>query len=538
MLSKELRKAREFEELNQGLVSEEARPAFHFSPRIGWLNDPNGFSFYEGRYHLFYQYHPYSTYWGPMHWGHGVSDDMIHWEYLPAALAPDTPYDGAGCFSGSALTLEDGRQLLMYTGCADHDMDENGRWIQTQNIACRSTVGDESTAEGRGTENGSASENLGAMENGCAEYVKYEANPVIGPEDLPSGGDPYEFRDPYLWTASDGSFRVLLANGRLQDLPEYSQSGTQLLLYRSADGFRWEFDKVLFEDSRKIGIMWECPAFFALGDTHVLMASPMDMIAEEADGSVRFPKGSNVCYITGTFDEDTEEFTPYTDADGKYRYLPVDMGLDFYASQVIQVPDGRTVMIAWMQDPSTSNIQEPDRFRIFGQMTVPRELSLQEGRLMQRPVRELDALRTGEVIHSGIEVGPQELELPGIQGRVLDIDLEIKGGYDEFVMEFAKSDRYHSQLRYRSDTDILTIDRTHSGQAASMTGKRSIRAGGSEGRLHLQILLDRWSAEVFIGDGEQVMSATYYTPLYAEKISFQARGTAIIDIKAYRLMKP
>lgn len=533
MPSKELRKAREFEELNQGLVSEEARPAFHFSPRVGWLNDPNGFSYYEGKYHLFYQYHPYSTYWGPMHWGHAVSDDMIHWEYLPAALAPDTRYDGAGCFSGSALTLEDGRHLLMYTGCADHGMDENGRWIQTQNIACSIAAGN-----GGAEESGSTAEGCGASENSGTEYVKYGVNPVIGPDQLPPGGDPYECRDPYLWTAADGSFRALLANGRRPDLPEYEQSGTQLLLYRSADGFHWEFDKVLFEDSRRIGIMWECPAFFPLGEAYVLMASPMNMIAEEADGSVRFPKGSNVCYITGTYDEDREEFIPHTDTDGKFRYLPVDMGLDFYASQTMQTPDGRTVMIAWMQDPSTSNIQEPGQFRIFGQMTMPRELRLQDGRLMQRPVRELDALRTGEIIHSGIEIGPQELELPEIKGRVLDLDLTIRGRYDEFVIQFAKSDRYHSQLRYRTDTDILTIDRTHSGQDASMTGRRSIRAGGSEGRLHLRILLDRWSAEVFINDGAQVMSATYYTPLHAEKISFKASGTAIIDIKAYRLMEP
>lgn len=77
------------------------------------MNDPNGFSFYQGKFHLFYQYHPYSTQWGPMHWGHAVSEDMLRWEYLPAALAPDQDYDANGCFSGSAVELEDGRQLCL-----------------------------------------------------------------------------------------------------------------------------------------------------------------------------------------------------------------------------------------------------------------------------------------------------------------------------------------------------------------------------------------------------------------------------------------
>ena len=98
------------------MIGRESRPGFHLSVRIGWMNDPNGFSVYEGKYHLFYQYHPYSSSTGPMHWGHAVSTDLLHWEYLPAALAPDEFYDRDGCFSGSAVELADGRQLLMYTG--------------------------------------------------------------------------------------------------------------------------------------------------------------------------------------------------------------------------------------------------------------------------------------------------------------------------------------------------------------------------------------------------------------------------------------
>ena len=86
-----LERARRYEAEHERAISETDRPAFHLSSRVGWMNDPNGFSLYGGLYHLFYQYHPYDSNWGPMHWGHAVSKDLLHWDYLPAALAPDAP---------------------------------------------------------------------------------------------------------------------------------------------------------------------------------------------------------------------------------------------------------------------------------------------------------------------------------------------------------------------------------------------------------------------------------------------------------------
>ncbi|MBQ9618772.1 MAG: glycoside hydrolase family 32 protein, partial [Oscillibacter sp.] len=135
-MSQALRDARRYEEAREALIPREARPAFHLSARVGWLNDPNGFSWYKGQYHLFYQYHPYDSHWGPMHWGHAVSLDLLHWNYLPAAMAPDRPFDRDGCFSGTALSLPDGRHLLMYTGNAK-EFTETGevREVQTQNLA-------------------------------------------------------------------------------------------------------------------------------------------------------------------------------------------------------------------------------------------------------------------------------------------------------------------------------------------------------------------------------------------------------------------
>ena len=116
MISETLQCARDFETQYAAYIPEADRPAFHVTGAVGWINDPNGFSCYQGEYHLFYQYHPYTTNWGPMHWGHVKTRDFIRWERLPAAMAPDTEADRDGCFSGSALELPDGRQMLVYTG--------------------------------------------------------------------------------------------------------------------------------------------------------------------------------------------------------------------------------------------------------------------------------------------------------------------------------------------------------------------------------------------------------------------------------------
>ena len=144
MTSQTLREARKYEEAVEKNIAKEERPEFHLCSRVGWMNDPNGFCHYNGMYHLFYQYYPYESKWGPMHWGHAVSRDLLHWEHLPAALAPDEIYDRDGCFSGSALTLPDGRHLLMYTSVIK-ERQENGviRDIQTQKIgraSCRERV--------------------------------------------------------------------------------------------------------------------------------------------------------------------------------------------------------------------------------------------------------------------------------------------------------------------------------------------------------------------------------------------------------------
>lgn len=503
-ISEELKKAREYEEKEGELVDKELRPVYHFSPRVGWLNDPNGLSFYGGKYHLFYQYYPYDSFWGPMHWGHAVSSDLLRWEYLPCALAPDTDQDRAGCFSGSVAVTIDGKHLLMYTGCVDDDEDPQHRWKQHQNIA----IGD-----GR-------------------DYVKFEGNPVIGEDDLPDGADPHEFRDPYIWKIGEGRYRALVSNANT------GNGGiTQLCVYRSDDGFHWRRHSILFEDDMKIGIMWECPNFFRLGSEYVLIASPMDMEKEESDGSIRFPKGNNVCYMLGHYDDEKGKFRPYLRENMQAAYHPVDSGLDFYAPQVLQAQDGRKIMIGWMQDPKVSN--DHDRsMKIFGQLTVPRELYVKSGMLCQRPVRELDSLRCDKKEFHNVSVGPEETSLDGVKGRSLELVMRAGGNdshYKELSIKFAKNDKYYTELRFRPGQSVITVDRKRSGLAGDVPSERTIKVRNRRGLISLRILLDKWSAEIFVNDGEQVSTLTFYTDPSADDITFSADGNVNMDLTAYRL---
>ena len=491
-MSQVLQDARAFEALHGPAILPEQRPAFHLSPYIGWMNDPNGFSYYGGQYHMFYQYHPYDSHWGPMHWGHAVSRDLLHWEFLPCALAPDMPYDQNGCFSGSAVTLPDGRQMLMYTGVR-HEQDANGqtREVQTQNLA----FGD------------------------GLNYEKYSGNPVLTEADLPEGGSRYDFRDPKILQVSDGTYLALLAN-------DQKGVGGQILVYRSRDALHWSPVGPLASNHYRLGLMWECPDFFRLDGYDVLLASAQDMLPKDFE----YHNGNGSFYLLGHCGE----------ADGSYQVESdhaADYGIDFYAPQTVLTPDGRRVMIGWMQNWDTCNLHTR-WVPWFGQMSLPRELSVRNGVLCQRPIRELELMRKDEARHEHVLIQDEEVHLSGVSGRMVDLALEIDPVgpvYSRFAIRFAKNELYQTTVSFRPHESVLKIDRKFSGSRRAIIHQRRAKVRHDQGRLKLRLILDRFSAEVFVGDGEQVLSATVSTDLSAQGISFYADGAVRLNVVSYRL---
>lgn len=493
--SRPLWEAREYERHFSQFIDEGDRPLLHLSPLVGWMNDPNGFSFYEGRYHLFYQYNPYATLWAPMHWGHAVSEDLVRWEHLPAALAPDMPYDDkGGCFSGSALELPDGRHLLMYTGVAAGGRKLDGTVSERQQQCL--AIGD------------------------GVDYQKYEGNPVIGISMLPAGADPEHFRDPKIWREEDGSFRCVVAT------LDAGRSG-QILLFSSADGLRWQPEGVLFKNDGRIGTMWECPDLFRLDGKDVLLVSPQDMLPEGCE----FHGGNGTICIIGHLDDKTGALVE----EGVHT---VDHGIDFYATQTILTPDGRRVMVAWMQNWDTISSADP-KVRWFGQMTIPRELAVRDGCLLQWPVRELDMLRHDRVAYEGVAFsGVRTLE--GVRGRCADVMVTVRSAdpndpYREFTIWLAQDERFHTTLRYLPGKGELKVDRSHCGSRRAILHHRKCVIAGQRDELSLRVVLDRHSCEFFVNGGERCITITIPTDQAADGISFYADGTVVMRVEKYDL---
>ena len=526
MSSQALRDARRYEEEFEKKILPEERPVFHLSSRVGWMNDPNGFSRYKGEYHLFYQYHPYDSHWGPMHWGHAVSADLLHWKYMPAALAPDMPCDRDGCFSGGALAMKDGTHMLMYTGVSrEMTAGESNLEVQTQCVA------------------------FGDGEN----YTKYAGNPVLTFEDLPEGCSRYDFRDPRIWQEEDGTFKAAAVSYSLRKQKEVlhdlisdnsdgllattmiheEEEGGQILLFSGQDPYHWKFEKKLAVNGYRIGRMWECPDLFELDGKQVILASAMDMLPD----GLEYHNGNGTFCLIGEYDCKTGRFVPEADQS-------VDYGIDFYAEQTVLAPDGRRIMIAWMQNWDTCNLHTKS-IPWFGQMTLPRELSVKDGRLYQWPIRELLAMRRDEVRYENVRVRNGEIELDGIRGRLVDMELELKVAEDEeghypfrkFAIHFARDGRYHTGISFRPAESTLKVDRKFSGSRRAIIHQRRAYAEPKDGVLKLRIILDRFSAEVFVNGGEKVMTITFYTDVRAEGISFFADGEAVFTVTKYRLQE-
>lgn len=492
MISETLQKARDFEQQYVPRVPAEDRPAFHVTGGIGWINDPNGFSRYRGEYHLFFQYHPYSTLWGPMHWGHVKTRDFIRWERLPVALAPDTEADPHGCFSGSAVELPDGRQLLMYTG-VNRVRQEDGALLEYQS---------QCVAIGDGT-----------------DYEKLPENPVISGKDVPEGGSGLDFRDPKIWQ-EDGTYYAVMGN-------RWDDGSGAILLYRSKDAIHWEFVSVLDASKNEYGRMWECPDFFALDGRQVLLVSPQEM----RPIGLEFHAGYGTVCLLGSYDRETCQFT-------REQVQAIDYGIDFYAPQTLETYDGRRVMIAWMQNWTTSTSQ-PRGVYCFGEMTLPRELNVRNGRLIQNPVRELEHYRSNPVTCQNVTVQEEEVSIPGIRGRFLDLTVTIRpgaGGYRRFAIKLAMDEERFTTVRYRPGTGTVRVDRSHCGFPHDIVHVREFYVRPRNGELKIRAVLDRYSAEFFFNDGEQAATFILYTDVEADAISFAAEGAVELDVEKYDLV--
>ncbi|WP_449458198.1 glycoside hydrolase family 32 protein [Streptococcus suis] len=407
---KTVEKANEYIQAEKLTVDMTFRPERHFVPEIGWINDPNGFVYFKGEYHLFYQFNPYESVWGPMHWGHAKSKDLVNWEHLPVALAPDKDYDKDGCFSGSAIVKDD-TLWLMYTG---HINNEDGTVSQVQNMAF-STDG--------------------------IHFEKIEQNPVVTAEGLPEEVIANDFRDPKIFE-KDGHYYSVVAT-------KHKDGVGCIVLLGSPNLTDWQFESIFLKGQAHQGHVWECPDYFEVDGQEYLIVSPMRYQKEDND----FININSNIFVTGHVDWDKKVFV----ADS---FKEIDHGHDFYAAQTTEGPEGERVMIAWMHTWGRPLVTNDLGHKWYGQMTLPRLLKQGENGLRQvlpaGILNSFDDIEIGQVIQ-----GPSKLSLK------LDDSLDLKLGTDRDYLQFgydkAKQevyiDRSHLKIQQAGEEEWPTVRR-------------------------------------------------------------------------------
>lgn len=430
------------------LNNDRYRLGYHVSAPAGWINDPNGFCYYKGYYHIFYQYHPYSADWGPMHWGHAYSKDLIHWESLPIALAPDTKADEDGCFSGSAIVKDDVLYLI-YTGHHYYGDGDPDHFWQNQNLAY-STDG--------------------------INFTKYENNPIIK---TPPTDNTHHFRDPKVWQ-KDGSYYMILGSQGKDGLG-------RVITYRSSDLKKWQYlgEITKAKDLTTEGYMWECPDFFKLADKDILLLSPQGIKTDGQKYLNLFQTG----YFVGNYDYDTNTFEH-----GSFTEL--DHGHDFYATQTTLAPDGRRLVFGWMDMWESDFPEKADGWA--GALTLPRELVLKNEKLYMRPLKELTQLRTEKLATLDTPKAKKTLLCEGTAQVELDLHFEQ---LEELEFKLTDQNEHsHVSLGFDKTKNLFTL---HNGDEryATITPSSDLR---------LQIFIDTSSLEIFINDGEAVFTERFY----------------------------
>jgi len=453
------------------------RPQFHFSPRLHWTNDPNGPVFFEGEYHLFFQYNPFGDKWGHMSWGHAVSRNLMHWEELPVALAEE---NGVMIFTGSVVVdqanssgfCQKGKPCLVavWTG---HRPEAAGKPVrQTQNIAY-------SNDRGR-------------------TWTKYRGNPVL---DL----NMTDFRDPKVfWSAQRKHWVMAVA------LP----LDHKILFYGSADLKEWKRLSE-FGPAGAVGGPWECPELFEVsldGKSETRWVLKVGLNPGAPAG------GSGEQYFIGHFDGER-----FQNDNPAATTMWTDYGKDCYCALAFNnLPKTQTPLIlGWMSNWQYAADLPTSPWR--GQMTLPRKLALRttaEGvRLFQQPADSLAALREVRI--------PVHESLSGTGHQFQFASIVPLGSAQEAGWKVLAKGATFTSIGYDRAKGALFVDRTHSGEVAfsrdfPARAEAPLKLDGNT--LRLNVVVDRNSLEVFADDGRVTITNLVFAPADADGLQFYATG--------------
>ena len=486
--------ADKIEQKTEDLYSEPHRPQFHFTPKAKWMNDPNGMVFLNGEYHLFYQHYPEGDVWGPMHWGHAVSKDLVRWEHLPIALFPDSL---GMIFSGSAVvnknnssgfgTLEQPALVAIFT-YHKMELEKAGRTdYQTQGMAY-------STDNGR-------------------TWTKYQNNPIVKNPGIK------DFRDPKVfWHEDSKKWIMILA---VLDHVEF---------YGSTDLKSWNKLGEFGKDSGSHGGVWECPDLFQLqipGEDKKKWVMLLSINPGGPNG------GSATQYFIGNFDGKN-----FISDKPKNDTLWIDHGPDDYAGVTwsnIPVEDGRRIFLGWMSNWNYANVVPTSPWR--SAMTVPRELKLEkvnhELRLSSTPVKELDLI-SGKVKSIAAVANVDTLKIQDQTDFLLSTST-LSGTTDakSFTFELYNDKGENLKFGFDPESNRFFIDRSNAGENNFSPNFNAISYApriSSADKINFTVVIDVASVELFFDNGVNVMTGIFFPKSNLDKVKmYSTAGTISID---------
>ncbi len=451
---------------NEKVNADAYRPKYHFSAPKGWLNDPNGFGYFNGEWHLFYQHNPRAPRWGRMSWGHAISGDLVNWRHLPIALKPKTFLDNfLGCFSGSAIE-HNGKLCLMYTGVPF--------FKQHQALA---------------------------YSRGGIKFKKVPT-PVIGSEIRPPHSGIFSFRDPKLIKKDDMYYAIIGASYK---------RGKQIALYKSENLIDWVFISPFFKDETPSRGIFECPDLLLLPDGDCLIYCNMFTKAEDA----RFQNLHSSVYIIGDADLVAGTFSALSEP------REIDFGADFYAPQTAVAEDGRVIMIAWMQMWMRSMPTRYLKHGYAGIMTIPKELRIEGGILYQKPVKELYAYFDMDKIVKETTI-KDEVFFKGISGECFRLKIALEE-VEDFTVHLRKNGDTETTITYKDG--LFTFNRENGGFPITGLDDCNVRYMRTEGEknITLEIFVDKSSIEL-IANERYAMSNTVYPYPNCTGITFSSEA--------------
>lgn len=502
--------------MNSGNPPEPYRPLFHFTPPQMWMNDPNGLVYYEGEYHLFYQYYPEATVWGPMHWGHAVSTDLVHWQHLPIALFPDSL---GYIFSGSAVIDWNNTSKLGKSGkppmvaiFTHHNMD--GEKAGTHDFQFQSLA--YSNDKGR-------------------TWTKYPGNPV-----LPNTEKIRDFRDPHVrWDADSKQWILVLA------------AQNHVKIYGSPDLIHWSHLSDFGENLGAHGGVWECPDLLPMTVENIYpVSSPNEkkwvLLQSLNPGGPN--GGSATQYFVGRFDGKNftldPDFAPLA-ANGKAMWL--DWGKDNYAGVTwadIPASDGRTLFVGWMSNWEYATKVPTKTWR--SAMTLPRSLHLKrypEGlRLTSEPIKELEKLRTKPTeLNMADFIGMVDLSST-IDASSMELQLEVETGLPgELSIELSNDLGERYIIGYNAARNVFFSDRSQTGKhdfSETFAAKRTEAPRlTSNKHLSLHLFFDVASCELFADGGLTAITEIYFPTHNFSKIKLQSNRSCSVQLKGYSLQR-